>query len=188
MRRQRAASCVASASSRTSKPAVWPPLASRASLARAVACSKAPIIRVNPSGDITVFTGSHNHGQGHETVFAQIVGDMLGVSSSLVEIVHGDTARSPFGLGTYGSRSAAVGGSAIAKAVSKIIDKGRKIAGYLLEASEQDIEFAAGKFTVSGTDRSMTFGEIAGPLIFRRTGSRSTSWNLAWKRPPSSIR
>src|SRR6516165_7200555 len=106
-------------------------------------------VRVNPSGDITVFTGSHNHGQGHETVFAQIVGDMLGVSSSLVEIVHGDTARSPFGLGTYGSRSAAVGGAAIAKAVGKIIDKGRKIAGYLLEASEQDIEFAAGKFTVS---------------------------------------
>jgi carbon-monoxide dehydrogenase large subunit len=62
-------------------------------------------VRVNPSADITVFTGSHNHGQGHETVFAQIVGDMLGVSSSLVEIVHGDTARSPFGLGTYGSRS-----------------------------------------------------------------------------------
>jgi carbon-monoxide dehydrogenase large subunit len=104
-------------------------------------------VRVNPSGDITVFTGSHNHGQGHETVFAQIVGDMLGVSSSLVEIVHGDTARSPFGLGTYGSRSAAVGGSAIAKAVGKIIDKGKKIAGYLLEASEQDIEFTAGKFT-----------------------------------------
>jgi carbon-monoxide dehydrogenase large subunit len=123
-------------------------------------------VRVNPSGDITVFTGSHNHGQGHETVFAQLVGDILGVSSNLVEIVHGDTARSPFGLGTYGSRSAAVGGAAIAKAVGKIVDKGRKIAGYLLEASEQDIEFADGKFTVSGTDRSMTFGEIAGAAYF----------------------
>src|SRR3984893_572670 len=119
-------------------------------------------VRVNPSGDITVFTGSHNHGQGHETVFAQIVGDLLGVSSSLVEIVHGDTARSPFGLGTYGSRSAAVGGSAIAKAVGKIIDKGRKIAGHLLEASEHDIEFKGGAFTVAGTDRSKTFAEIAG--------------------------
>jgi carbon-monoxide dehydrogenase large subunit len=127
-------------------------------------------VRVNPSGDITVFTGSHNHGQGHETVFAQLVGDMLGVSSSLVEIVHGDTARSPFGLGTYGSRSAAVGGAAIAKALGKIIDKGRKIAGYLLEASEQDIEFAAGKFTVSGTDRSMTFGEVAGAAYFPPDG------------------
>src|SRR5580693_3937165 len=127
-------------------------------------------VRVNPSGDITVFTGAHNHGQGHETVFAQLVGDLLGVSSSLVEIVHGDTARSPFGLGTYGSRSAAVGGAAIAKAVGKIIDKGRKIAGHLLEASEQDIEFAAGKFTVSGTDRSMTFGEIAGAAYFPPDG------------------
>ncbi len=123
-------------------------------------------VRVNPSGDITVFTGSHNHGQGHETVFAQLVGDLLGVSSDLVEIVHGDTARSPFGLGTYGSRSAAVGGAAIAKAIGKIIDKGRKIAGYLLEAGEQDIEFAAGKFTVIGTDRSLTFGEVAGAAYF----------------------
>ncbi len=123
-------------------------------------------VRVNPSGDITVFTGSHNHGQGHETVFAQLVGDLLGVSSDLVEIVHGDTARSPFGLGTYGSRSAAVGGAAIAKAIGKIIDKGRKIAGYLLEAGEQDIEFAAGKFTVIGTDRSLTFGEVAGVAYF----------------------
>jgi carbon-monoxide dehydrogenase large subunit len=127
-------------------------------------------VRVNPSGDITVFTGSHSHGKGHETVFAQVVGDLLDVSSSLVEIVHGDTARSPFGLGTYGSRSAALGGAAIAKAVGKIIDKGRKIAGYLLEASEQDIDFAAGKFTVSRTDRSMTFGEIAGAAYFPPDG------------------
>jgi carbon-monoxide dehydrogenase large subunit len=127
-------------------------------------------VRVNPSGDITVFTGSHNHGQGHETVFAQLVGDMLGVPSSLVEIAHGDTARGPFGLGTYGSRSAAVGGAAIAKALGKIIDKGRTIAGYLLEASEQDIEFAAGKFTVSGTDSSMTFGEVAGAAYFPPDG------------------
>jgi aerobic carbon-monoxide dehydrogenase large subunit len=126
--------------------------------------------RVNPSGDVTVFTGSQSRGQGHETVFAQLVGEMLGVSSSLVEIVHGDTARSPFGLGTYGSRSAAVGGGAIAKAVSKIIDKGRKIAAHLLEASEQDIEFAAGKFAVSGTDRSMTFGEVVGAAYFPPDG------------------
>ena len=119
-------------------------------------------VRVNPSGDITVFTGAHSHGQGHETVFAQIVGDMLGVPSRNVEVVHGDTARSPFGLGTYGSRSAAVGGAALAKAVGKIIDKGKKIASYLLEASEQDIEFKDGNFSVAGTDRKMSFGEIAG--------------------------
>jgi aerobic carbon-monoxide dehydrogenase large subunit len=119
-------------------------------------------IRVNPSGDVTVFTGAHSHGQGHETVFAQLVGDMLGVSSDMIEVVHGDTARSPFGLGTYGSRSAAVGGSAIAKAVGKILDKGRKIAAHLLEASEQDIEFKDGAFTVAGTDRRKSFAEIAG--------------------------
>jgi carbon-monoxide dehydrogenase large subunit len=119
-------------------------------------------IRVNPSGDVTVFTGAHSHGQGHETVFAQLVGELLGVSSDLIEVVHGDTARSPFGLGTYGSRSAAVGGSAIAKAVGKIVDKGKKIASHLLEASEQDIEFKGGAFTVAGTDRSKTFAEIAG--------------------------
>jgi aerobic carbon-monoxide dehydrogenase large subunit len=127
-------------------------------------------IRINPSGDIAVFTGAHSHGQGHETVFAQLLGHLLGVSSSLVEVVHGDTARSPFGLGTYGSRSAAVGGAAIAKAAGKIINKGKKIAGYLLEASEQDIEFADGKFTVSGTDRSMGFGEIAGAAYFPPDG------------------
>ncbi len=119
-------------------------------------------IRVNPSGDISVFTGAHSHGQGHETVFAQLVGDLLGVSSDMVEVVHGDTARSPFGLGTYGSRSAAVGGAALFKAAGKIIDKGKKIASALLEASEQDIEFRNGAFTVAGTDRSKTFGEIAG--------------------------
>jgi aerobic carbon-monoxide dehydrogenase large subunit len=119
-------------------------------------------IRVNPSGDITVFTGAHNHGQGHETVFAQLVGDLLGMSSDLIEVVHGDTARSPFGLGTYGSRSAAVGGSAIAKAVGKIVDKGKKIASHMLEASEQDIEFKGGAFTVIGTDRRKTFAEVAG--------------------------
>jgi aerobic carbon-monoxide dehydrogenase large subunit len=119
-------------------------------------------IRVNPSGDITVFTGAHSHGQGHETVFAQLVGHLLGVPSDIVEVVHGDTARSPFGLGTYGSRSAAVGGGAIAKAVGKIVNKGRKIASALLEASEHDIEFKGGAFTVAGTDRSKTFAEIAG--------------------------
>ncbi len=87
---------------------------------------------------------------------------MLGVPSASIDIVHGDTARSPFGLGTYGSRSAAVGGAAIAKAVGKIIDKAKKIASHMLEASEQDIEFKNGAFTVIGTDRSKTFGEIAG--------------------------
>ncbi|HWK46929.1 MAG TPA: xanthine dehydrogenase family protein molybdopterin-binding subunit [Stellaceae bacterium] len=117
-------------------------------------------IRVHPTGDITVFTGSHSHGQGHETAFAQIVSSLLGVSTEKIEIVHGDTAKIPFGLGTYGSRSASVGGSAIAKAVGKVIDKGKKIAAHMLEAAEHDIEFAAGTFKVAGTDRTKSFADV----------------------------
>jgi aerobic carbon-monoxide dehydrogenase large subunit len=118
-------------------------------------------IRVHPTGAITAFTGAHSHGQGHETVFAQLVGSMLGVPIDKIEIVHGDTAKSPFGLGTYGSRSAAVGGSALAKAADKVIAKSRKIAAHLLEAAEQDIVFKDGEFRVVGTDRGKSFGEIA---------------------------
>ena len=118
-------------------------------------------VRVHPTGSVTVFTGSHSHGQGHETTFAQIVAARLGVPVENVSVVHGDTGRVPFGMGTYGSRSLAVGGTAIVKALDKIIAKGRKIAAHLLEAAEADIEFNDGKFTVAGTDRSKTFGEIA---------------------------
>ena len=118
-------------------------------------------VRVHPTGSVTVFTGSHSHGQGHETTFAQIVAARLGVPIENVDVVHGDTGRVPFGMGTYGSRSLAVGGTAIVKAMDKIVAKGKKIAAHLLEASEGDIEFADGKFTVAGTDRSKTFGEIA---------------------------
>jgi carbon-monoxide dehydrogenase large subunit len=110
---------------------------------------------------VTVFTGSHSHGQGHETTFAQIVAGRLGIPVENVTIVHGDTGRVPFGMGTYGSRSLAVGGTAIVKALDKIVAKGRKIAAHLLEAAESDIEFKDGKFGVAGTDRSKTFGEIA---------------------------
>ena len=118
-------------------------------------------VRVHPTGSVTVFTGSHSHGQGHETTFAQIVAARLGVPIENVDVVHGDTGRVPFGMGTYGSRSLAVGGTAIVKAMDKIVAKGKKIAAHLLEASEGDIEFADGKFTVAGTDRSKTFGEVA---------------------------
>jgi carbon-monoxide dehydrogenase large subunit len=118
-------------------------------------------IRVNPTGSISVFTGTHSHGQGHETTLAQLVADRLGVPFASVEIVHGDTAKIPFGMGTYGSRSLAVGGSAMVKAMDKIIAKGKKIAAHLMEASVDDIEFKDGKFTVSGTDKSKAFGEIA---------------------------
>jgi carbon-monoxide dehydrogenase large subunit len=118
-------------------------------------------VRVHPTGSVTVFTGTHSHGQGHETTFAQVVADKLGIPIEQIEVVHGDTNKIPFGMGTYGSRSLAVGGSAIVKAVDKVIAKGKRIAAHLLEAAEADIEFKDGKYTVSGTDRSKTFGEIA---------------------------
>jgi aerobic carbon-monoxide dehydrogenase large subunit len=118
-------------------------------------------VRVNPTGSVTVFTGSHSHGQGHETTFSQVVSDRLGVPIEQIEIVHGDTGRIPFGMGTYGSRSIAVGGSAIMKALDKIESKAKKIAAHMLEASVEDIEFANGVFRVAGTDRTKTFAEIA---------------------------
>jgi carbon-monoxide dehydrogenase large subunit len=118
-------------------------------------------VRVHPTGSVTVFTGTHSHGQGHETTFAQIVAEYLGIPVEQVEVSHGDTNKIPFGMGTYGSRSLSVGGSAIVTALEKVIAKGKKIAAHLLEASEGDIEFKEGKFTVAGTDRAKTFGEVA---------------------------
>ncbi len=118
-------------------------------------------VRVHPTGSVSVFTGTHSHGQGHETTFAQIVSDMLGVDFEAVDVVHGDSAKIPFGMGTYGSRSLAVGGTAIYLAVEKVIEKGKKIAAHLLEASVEDIEFENGSFTVAGTDRSKSLGEVA---------------------------
>ncbi len=118
-------------------------------------------VRVNPTGSVTVLTGTHSHGQGHETTFAQVVSERLGVPVENIDVVHGDTAKTPFGMGTYGSRSLPVGGSALVKALDKVVNKGRKIAAHLLEAAEADIEFKDGKFTVEGTDRSKAFGEIA---------------------------
>jgi carbon-monoxide dehydrogenase large subunit len=118
-------------------------------------------IRVHPTGSVTVLTGAHSHGQGHETTFAQLVADRLGVPTAQVDVVHGDTAKIPFGMGTYGSRSLAVGGSAMFKAMDKIIAKGKRIAAHLMEASVEDIEFDRGTFRVAGTDKVKTLGEIA---------------------------
>ena len=118
-------------------------------------------VRVHPTGKVTVFTGSHSHGQGHETTFAQVVADRLGIGLDDVDIQHGDTGKVLFGMGTYGSRSIAVGGSAIVKALDKVITKGRKIAAHLLEASEADIEFVNGEFRVAGTDRKKAFAEVS---------------------------
>ena len=118
-------------------------------------------VRVNPVGTVEVLTGSHSHGQGHETTFAQLVSERLGVPIENVSIVHGDTDKVQFGMGTYGSRSGAVGMSAIYKALDKVIEKGKKVAAYVLEASAGDIEFKDGKFTVKGTDKAADFGAIA---------------------------
>jgi carbon-monoxide dehydrogenase large subunit len=117
-------------------------------------------VRVNPTGSIEVLTGSHSHGQGHETTFAQLVSDRLGVPIETVSIVHGDTDKVQFGMGTYGSRSGAVGMSAISKALDKIEVKAKKVAGFLMEASADDIEFKDGKFTVKGTDKSAGWGDV----------------------------
>jgi len=118
-------------------------------------------VRVHPTGKVTVFTGSHSHGQGHETTFSQVVADKLGISIEDIDIQHGDTGKVLFGMGTYGSRSLAVGGTAILKAVDKVIAKGKKIAAHLLEASDADVEFEHGEFRVAGTDRKKSFAEVA---------------------------
>ncbi|MGB5865070.1 MAG: xanthine dehydrogenase family protein molybdopterin-binding subunit [Sulfitobacter sp.] len=117
-------------------------------------------VRVNATGGLVVMTGSHSHGQGHETSFAQVVADMIGIPEDMVEIVHGDTANTPMGMGTYGSRSLAVGGSAMVRATEKIIAKATKIASHLLEASEGDVELKDGAFTVAGTDKSVAWGDV----------------------------
>jgi carbon-monoxide dehydrogenase large subunit len=118
-------------------------------------------VRVNPTGSVEVLTGSHSHGQGHETTFAQLVSERLGIPIENVSIVHGDTDKVQFGMGTYGSRSGAVGMSAIVKALDKIEAKAKKVAAFMLEAAEGDIEFKDGKFTVAGTDKSAAFGDVA---------------------------
>jgi carbon-monoxide dehydrogenase large subunit len=110
---------------------------------------------------VTVFTGSHAHGQGHETTFAQVVADRLGMPIENVDIVHGDTSKILFGMGTYGSRSIAVGGTAIVKALDKIVAKGKKIAAHLMEAAESDVEYDRGVYQVKGTDKKKMFGEVA---------------------------
>lgn len=117
-------------------------------------------IRFNPDASVSVFSGAHSHGQGHATVFAQIVSDKLGVPFDRIEIIQGDTDRIPFGLGTYGSRSAAVGGSAISVCADRLIEKGKKIAAHMLNADLEKIEFSDGVFGVKGTNLSLTIGDI----------------------------
>ncbi len=121
----------------------------------------AATIRVNATGNISVMVGAHSHGQGHETAFPQIVADLLGVDPRNVEIVHGDTSKIPFGMGTYGSRSLAVCGSAIVKGVEKIISKGKKIAAHMMETTHDKVDFDEGVFSVRGTNKTVSFGDVA---------------------------
>ncbi len=118
-------------------------------------------VTVQPTGKVSVYTGSHSHGQGHETTFAQVVADKLGIPLEDVEIIHGDSDRVAFGMGTYGSRSLAVGGSAIVKSVEKVLEKGAKVAAHLLESTPDDLDYADGKWTVKGTDKSVAFGDVS---------------------------
>ncbi|MCG2629873.1 xanthine dehydrogenase family protein molybdopterin-binding subunit [Bradyrhizobium sp. WYCCWR 13023] len=118
-------------------------------------------VRVNPVGTIEILTGSHSHGQGHETTFCQLVAERLGVPISQVSIVHGDTDKVQFGMGTYGSRSAAVGLTAILKAMEKMEAKAKKIAAHALEASEADIVIENGEFKVTGTDKAIALPMVA---------------------------
>ena len=118
-------------------------------------------VRFNPTGQVTVYTGSHSHGQGHDTTFAQITADELGVPIENIDIVHGDTDKGPFGMGTYGSRSLTVGGIAIVKACKKIVAKGKKVAAKMLEASEDEVEFKDGEFVVAKSNKKKTIEEVA---------------------------
>ncbi|HEX8103220.1 MAG TPA: xanthine dehydrogenase family protein molybdopterin-binding subunit [Solirubrobacteraceae bacterium] len=121
------------------------------------------MVRVHLSGAVTVYTGTSPHGQGHETGFAQIVADRLGVDPQQVEVMHGDTSTGPQGLGTYGSRSLSVGGEAIVKATEKVIDKIKKVVAHELEAAPEDVELQDGRFAIKGSpDKGMTLAEASG--------------------------
>ena len=129
------------------------PSAAVGSLGAGVGLWESAEVRVNAVGTIEVLTGSHSHGQGHETTFAQLVSDRFGVPIDSVSIVHGDTDKVQMGMGTYGSRSGAVGMSAIVKALDKVEAKAKKIAAHLMEADEGDIVIENGELKVAGTDK-----------------------------------
>ncbi|MEN6543189.1 xanthine dehydrogenase family protein molybdopterin-binding subunit [Parvibaculum sp.] len=137
------------------------PSAAVGSLGAGVGLWESAEVRVNPTGNVEVLTGSHSHGQGHETTFAQLVSSRLGIPIDQIEIVHGDTDKVQFGMGTYGSRSGAVGMSAIVKALDKVEAKAKKIAAHLMEAAVEDIVFQEGRFTVQGTDKSLAWAEVS---------------------------
>ena len=118
-------------------------------------------IRVNPTGSVEVLTGSHSHGQGHETTFAQLVADKFGISINDIDIIHGDTDKVQFGMGTFGSRSGPVGMSALSQGCEKIIAKGKLIAAANMEIDDELVEFENGEFFSEGSNKRMAFAEVA---------------------------
>jgi len=130
------------------------------SLGARVGLYDAASIRVHPTGKVTIYVGAHSHGQGHDTTFAQIVADSFGIGMDDVNVLHGDTENVPFGMGTYGSRSLAVCGSAIMKSIDKVKEKGARIAAHKLECTPEDLEFANGSWNVKGTEKSVGFGDV----------------------------
>lgn len=137
------------------------PSAAAGSLGAGVGLWESAEVRVNPTGNVEVLTGSHSHGQGHETTFAQLASGRLGIPIDQISIIHGDTASVQFGMGTYGSRSAAVGMSAISRALDKVIEKATRIAAHLMESTPEDVNLEDGVFSVLGTNKSMPWGEVA---------------------------
>ena len=136
------------------------PSAAAGSLGAGVGLWESAEVRVNPTGSIEVLTGSHSHGQGHETTFAQLVASRLGIPIESVEIIHGDTDKVQFGMGTYGSRSAAVGMSAISAALDKIEDKAKRVAAYLLDVPAQEVVFEEGVFRAPATNKTLPWSEV----------------------------
>ena len=139
------------------------PSAATAPATGGIALVESAQVRVFPTGSVTVYVGTHSHGQGHDTTFPQIVADTLGIPYDMIELRHGDTAEGPaFGYGTYGSRSLAVGGMAVHKASKKIVDKAKKLAAHIFEAAEEDVVFDQGHFYVKGSpDKRKAMAEIA---------------------------
>ena len=137
------------------------PSAAVGSLGAGVGLWESAEVRVNPTGSVEVLTGSHSHGQGHETTFAQLVSQKLGIPIEQVTVVHGDTDKVQFGMGTYGSRSGAVGMSAIFHAADKVIAKAKKVAGFVLEVPPETVDFKDGIFSWTATNKTLTFPEVA---------------------------
>ncbi|GAB4229952.1 MAG: xanthine dehydrogenase family protein molybdopterin-binding subunit [Methyloligellaceae bacterium] len=137
------------------------PSAAVGSLGAGVGLWESAELRVNPVGTVEVLTGSHSHGQGHETTFAQVVSEKLGIPIEQVSVIHGDTDKVQMGMGTYGSRSGAVGASAIVQAADKVIEKARRVAAACMEVEVDDVDFEDGTFSARGTNKTMTFGEVA---------------------------